>query len=102
MQSTKADTPKLLLAIARALEELNGAIVVLVHAFTGGVRRSEERAAPQRLTCARLLEVARGRGEIFCDAGAALSDYTAEPDPSLAAEDARWADALLREKGFRG
>jgi hypothetical protein len=28
-------------------------------------------------------------------------DYRAEPDPPLAPDDARWADALLREKGLR-
>jgi hypothetical protein len=29
-------------------------------------------------------------------------DYAAEPQPPLAAEDAAWADALLRERGQRG
>jgi hypothetical protein len=28
-------------------------------------------------------------------------DYQAEPDPALEADDAAWADALLREKGHR-
>jgi hypothetical protein len=29
-------------------------------------------------------------------------DYRSEPDPPLSADDALWADALLREKGLRG
>jgi hypothetical protein len=29
-------------------------------------------------------------------------DYTEEPDPPFAPEDAAWADALLRERGLRG
>jgi hypothetical protein len=28
-------------------------------------------------------------------------DYEGEPEPALAADDAGWADALLREKGHR-
>ena len=29
-------------------------------------------------------------------------DYREEPDPPLQPDDAKWADALLREKGLRG